>query len=688
MTVLEERYALAAGRIESIAVERALDETFHPFFVENADFLAVMIEEYEWVRAKGPKKAELEECRRHNEICFIDLLGKNYETSYANPAWALKKLGPQYGPVLCALDAELHSLPAFVYEQDLEAMTIRLELFLEIYHAFVYAAQEEKGLPALSDIREILYWFASDYAELFAQRAVDGMVDWEKDFALRIITESDLSDIRYLFAYGEYIADNQWKLAEHISGLSQETVQKIADTYTEGYRRGFEVAGKPLEKKKSVQIIYPLGFERVVKAAIANFEKMGLVPVLSRAPASFLEGRRIYKDGYFGAFVNKQFDYDHENDQALYLDKKFMGRKLECLRNAWEQKREMAALHAGPAVIECFGEPPFAPANKAEKLQYTKEQRRLLVECANQSEILSNAYIKPEERSFTIIAFPLPQIGEDFPAIFDEILRINTLDYKKYQDIQQRLIDTLDKASYVSVRGSGENRTDIKVMLHPLADPERETNFENCVADVNIPVGEVFTTPKLAGTDGVLHVTEVYLNGLLYRDLELVFKDGQITKYSCKNFDSEVENRKFLQDNVLFHHETLPMGEFAIGTNTTAYVAARRYGINDKMPILIAEKMGPHFAVGDTCYSYEEDCMTYNPDGKAIVARDNEVSMLRHTDPDKAYLNCHTDITVPYDELGELTAVAPDGTRVPIIQNGQFVLEGTEELNIPLLLGL
>ena len=61
-----------------------------------------------------------------------------------------------------------------------------------------------------------------------------------------------------------------------------------------------------------------------------------------------------------------------------------------------------------------------------------------------------------------------------------------------------------------------------------------------------------------------------------------------------------------IEDNILHHHVKLPMGEFAIGTNTTAYVAAEKYGIADKLPILIAEKMGPHFAVGDTCYSWAE----------------------------------------------------------------------------------
>ena len=66
-----------------------------------------------------------------------------------------------------------------------------------------------------------------------------------------------------------------------------------------------------------------------------------------------------------------------------------------------------------------------------------------------------------------------------------------------------------------------------------------------------------------------------------------------------------------------------------------------------------------------------------------MVARENEVSALRNTDPAKAYLNCHTDITIPYDELGSLEAVSADGSRVMIVENGRFVLPGCEELNKP-----
>ena len=297
---------------------------------------------------------------------------------------------------------------------------------------------------------------------------------------------------------------------------------------------------------------------------------------------------------------------------------------------------------------------------------------------------IQNQYIKGEERSFTIIAFPVPEIGKDFAEIFDEVIRINTLDYKLYQRMQQTIIDTLDKGKYVLIKGMKGNKTNLKVMLHNLENPEKQTNFENCVADVNIPVGEVFTSPVLAGTEGLLHVKRVYLNGLEYKNISVTLKDGMVTDYTCGNFDTEEQNRKYVKDNVLYHHDSLPLGEFAIGTNTTAFAAARKYKIEDKLPILIAEKTGPHFALGDTCYSHAEDVAVYNPDGKEIIARDNEYSLKRKEESGKAYFNCHTDITIPYDELGEVSVVTKKEEVIPVIEEGKFVLPGCEELNIPL----
>ncbi|HCM92696.1 MAG TPA: leucyl aminopeptidase, partial [Lachnospiraceae bacterium] len=385
-----------------------------------------------------------------------------------------------------------------------------------------------------------------------------------------------------------------------------------------------------------------------------------------------------------GAVPNKQYDYDHREDVGIYLDKDYVNRRLDVLRAAYEDNKELAAYLAGPAVVEEFGEEPFAPRECRAAITLSKKQQKLSVECADRTGRLTNEYIRGDERSFTIIAYPKPYIGKNFARIFRETVKLNNLDYRKYETMQQIIIDVLDKASYVRVAGMNGNETEMIVALNELKDPEHETNFENCVADVNIPVGEVFTSPKLKGTSGLLHAPRIYLGGLKYVDLKLEFSAGEIVKYSCKNFADDDLNKKYIEDNLLFHHKTLPLGEFAIGTNTTAYRMARDFKIEQLLPILIGEKTGPHFAVGDTCYSYEEDIKSYNPDGKAIVARSNDYSDLRDTEPDKAYFHCHTDITIPFDELEGVYAVMMDGEQTAIIEKGLFVLEGLEELNEPL----
>ena len=297
---------------------------------------------------------------------------------------------------------------------------------------------------------------------------------------------------------------------------------------------------------------------------------------------------------------------------------------------------------------------------------------------------LQEEYLPGSSYSFAIISYPIPEIGDRFEEIFRDTVRINTLENEVYLPLQQALIDAMDPADHILVEGCGANRTRMKVKMRTLEKPDQETQFENCVADVNIPLGEVFTSPVLEGTEGVLHVTGVYLNGYFFQDLEIHFRDGVVTDYSCGNYEDPEAGRRYIRENILFHHDTLPMGEFAIGTNTTAYAAARKYGIASRLPILIAEKTGPHFAMGDTCYSFEEDNRVYNPDGKEIIARDNEHTLVRKTDPSKAYYGCHTDITIPYDELGSITVLRRDGGETVLIRDGRFVLPGTEPLNEPL----
>ena len=90
-----------------------MPEQFQRYFAENADYLGVLLEEYKWIASGAMREASLQELERHNESCFIDLMGRNYETSYANPDWAYAQLGETFGQLLSAVAAELRSLPAF-----------------------------------------------------------------------------------------------------------------------------------------------------------------------------------------------------------------------------------------------------------------------------------------------------------------------------------------------------------------------------------------------------------------------------------------------------------------------------------------------------------------------------------------------------------------------------------------------
>ncbi|MBU9728688.1 aminopeptidase [Diplocloster modestus] len=678
------RYALAIERIREIAGEEVIEGLGRDYFQKTAGFLVEMDLLLEMIEGKRFKRMSLSEMQELNRELYRDILPEHYDHSYANPAYAAEKLGAEYGSLLCFLYTELRGAIPCAFEMQaydeerLLHMVILYELFLQVYAGFT-----DDPAQTPEEIRQMIYWHMSDYSDVLVPYRIRQQLDPSLDFATDIILHSQLMDLRYLYRYGEYISDNELKLASYLNSLSQEKIDAMALTYTDGYRVGFVNTGKDISKKSVVNIRYPIGFERVVRSAIRYFEDMGLKPAIYRIAYHSVNKRQNLRIGYCATSPNKQYDYDHKDDAAVYLDKKYVTRKLEVTRQAFEEYKELAYGHAGPACIEVFGEAPFTPENKPAACRLTDKQQKLMVYCQNEAGQITNEYIKGDERSFTIIAFPLPEIGKDFPEIFDEIVRINTLDYVLYQTIQQKLIDALDGGAYVHILGAGANETDLQVALKPLADTARETVFENCVADVNIPVGEVFTSPVLKGTDGILHVGRVYLNELEYRGLRIAFKDGCVSDYTCTNFDNEEENKKYIRENVLYHHDSLPMGEFAIGTNTAAYVMARRYRIEDKLPILIAEKMGPHFAVGDTCYSWEEDTKTYNPDGKEIIAKENEISALRKEDISKAYFNCHTDITIPYDELAEIAVVYPDGGRCMLIRDGRFVLAGTEKLNEP-----
>ncbi len=675
-----ERYGLAYGRIKLINSETAgsgspLPKELSAYFHKTSAFIMETCGAYNLANSGMLDKMDITGLKKLNQSLYEDINGSSYIHSYAEPDFAAGELGKDIGTLLCVLYTEMRTGIVYAFEKRLSFLVPLLELYIQVYNIL------EDNPSADTEIHDAIYYYFFDYADIMAAARIRSLLDPGMSFATDIIMQKNLSEPSYLYLFGEYISENELKTSEYLSTLPESSIKDMASTFTEGYRKGFEAYNIDLSKKGTVNIRYVLGFERIVREAVCQFGEMGLKPCIYRAERGLIYRSSGHKNGYYGGNANRQYDYDHRMDECIIFDKAFADRRLSAQRKAFEDMKELASLYAGPAVMETFGETDFTAVDKKTAPRFNEKQQEQRTNFMAASSLLTNEFIPGDTTSFTIIAYPVPSVGSNYQEIFKETIKVNTLDPSLYGKIQTCLINALDEGDFVTITGRSGNITNINVALAHINNPAEETKFENCLADVNIPLGEVFTSPQLKGTDGLLHATSIYLDGLIYKDLKLEFKDGVITSYSCSNFDTEEENQRYIHENLLHQHKTLPLGEFAIGTNTTAYKMGKKYNIAHKLPILITEKTGPHFAIGDTCFSHEEELRTYNPDGKEMKCKENDFSLLRHTDINHAYFNCHTDITIPYNELGDIIVHKPCGTTVKIIENGKFVLPGTEELN-------
>ncbi|MBQ4284049.1 MAG: leucyl aminopeptidase, partial [Lachnospira sp.] len=360
-----ERYELASERIreitEGVHFPWSDSKSYERYFGCTAQFIVYVLDVAQRLREGRLDNASIEELVAINQALYVDVAGENYNNSYANPTYACEQLGEEYGRLLSFLYMELRGLIPYAYEQQISVMTVLMELFLEIYFMF-----EDAEKPTEQSVKNAIYWYVSDYSDDFVEKRILEQLDPAHSFAKDIIMNSDLSDVRYLYKFGEYITANEIKTAQYLDSLPQERIEAMAATFTEGYRKGFELTGKDITKKKTVNIRYSLGFERIVKASVNQFKQMGLETTLYRAAVSSINKRMHLKVGYFGASPNKQMDYDHRFDNAIYMDSAFVERKLGALRLAYENHKELASVFGGPAVMEVFGEVPFEPVDKPE----------------------------------------------------------------------------------------------------------------------------------------------------------------------------------------------------------------------------------------------------------------------------------------------------------------------------------
>ena len=291
---LQERMQLAIERISEIKEEDqtiwdtlakmdAGAKNLKTYFDSVAEFILYVYDVYEIVSQPGKIDLPLSKLQEINHNLYADILPEHYDASFANPDYAVEKLG-EYGKYLCMLYAEIRAMIAYAYEDEMQAMISLMELFLEVYG--IFTASEGEKLPDEKEIKEAIYYYMYDYADVLVARRIRETVTCVNPFAYDIIMQSDLMTPDYLYAYGEYIGENELRMAQYLAKLPEEKIERLARTYVQGFIKGFETMRIDISPKKSVNIRYAIGQERMVKAAIQMFEKEGLASILFRYPVS------------------------------------------------------------------------------------------------------------------------------------------------------------------------------------------------------------------------------------------------------------------------------------------------------------------------------------------------------------------------------------------------------------------
>ena len=127
-----ERYMLSIERIRRITEEETTEVLYRDYFRKVSEFILTINEILERIQNKPFAQCTVEELKEENQQIYADILGDQYETSYANPAYAVSVLGEEIGQLFSFLYTEIRGEIAYVYECRVEYLAICNELFIEI----------------------------------------------------------------------------------------------------------------------------------------------------------------------------------------------------------------------------------------------------------------------------------------------------------------------------------------------------------------------------------------------------------------------------------------------------------------------------------------------------------------------------------------------------------------------------
>ena len=133
--VMIERRELSKERLAQIKEEletgkASVKKPYSDYFLVCVNFMLLADETWDIVSSGKLSDMSMEELAELNDRLYEDVTEENYAESFANPEYAVKTFGDEYGKILCALYYELRRSIGAIHERDFEGLVIREELLL------------------------------------------------------------------------------------------------------------------------------------------------------------------------------------------------------------------------------------------------------------------------------------------------------------------------------------------------------------------------------------------------------------------------------------------------------------------------------------------------------------------------------------------------------------------------------
>lgn len=155
-----------------------------------------------------------------------------------------------------------------------------------------------------------------------------------------------------------------------------------------------------------------------------------------------------------------------------------------------------------------------------------------------------------------VMRYPSPANAQSarmsFEKYEDLVFNATSFDYSTMKGAMQKLKDMMDKTDKVRLVGPN---TDLAFSI-------KDIPAIVCAGEMNLPDGEVYTSPVKDSVNGVLtyNTTSLY-NGTLFENVSFTFKDGKIVEATALQGGDKLDAILNTDEGARF------IGEFAIGVN-------------------------------------------------------------------------------------------------------------------------